>query len=308
MVTPVFKTKTIKQTESYGEFALEPLDKGYGHTLGNALRRILLSSLEGAAISEVKISGVKHQFSTFSGLKEDIVELILNLKQTRITYKGKGEETLTLNVRGPKEVTAKDIKGPATVKIVNPEQRLATLADKNTKLDIKIKVDRGMGYSPAADRKSSTVGVIPVDAAFSPVTRVAYSVESTRVGRRTDYDKLIIKIWTDGSLKSKEALENAATIAVGFFKQIYKPVVKAKKADSTTQELSLNGEVYDLTVEELELPTRIANALRRGGYKTVKHLFEAPSADLAKVKNLGEKSLQKVRDALKKKDVVLKGE
>ena len=228
MITTSFKTTTVKQTQEYGEFALEPLEQGYGHTLGNALRRVLLSSLEGAAIAEVKIAGVKHQYTTLEGLKEDVVELILNLKQVRLAYEGDKEETLTLNVHGPRAVTAKDIKGPATVRVVNPDQPLATLSDKKAKLEVEMKVMRGGGYSPAEERKSSTIGVIPVDANFSPITRVAYSVEETRVGRRTDYDKLVIKIWTDGSLKPKEALESAARILSELPKQIYNP--KATKA------------------------------------------------------------------------------
>lgn len=306
MITTSFKTTVVKQTQDYGEFALEPLEQGYGHTLGNALRRVLLASLEGAAITEVKIAGVKHQYTALEGLKEDIVELILNLKQVRLAYEGEAEETLTLNVHGPKEVTAKDIKGPATVKVVNPDQPLATLSDKKSKLDVEMKVMRGGGYSPAEERKSSTIGVIPVDANFSPITRVAYSVEETRVGRRTDYDKLIIKIWTDGSLKPKEALMMAARILSELPRQIYDP--KATKATaSVVKEAPVNGEVYDLTVEELELPTRIANALRRGGYKTVKHLSEATPGELAQVKNLGEKSTKKVIAALEKKGIQLKG-
>jgi len=307
MVIPSFKTKKIKQTQDYGEFSLEPLEQGYGHTVGNSLRRVLLTSLEGAAISEIKISGIKHQFTTLEGLKEDVIELILNLKQVRIDYKGDKEETLTLKVVGPKEVTAKDIKTPATVTIVNPDLKLATLAAKSSKLNVEMKVSRGMGYSQAEERKSSTVGVIPIDAAFSPVTRVAYSVEETRVGRRTDFDKLVIQIWTDGSIDPRSALDKAATTLVGFFKQIFDPVKTTKKEKDESQPPALVGEVYDLTVEELELPTRIANALRRGGFKTVKHLSQALPQDLTKVKNLGGKSIQKVRQALKKKGVQLKG-
>lgn len=303
MVTPSFKTTAVKQAKDYGKFVLEPLEQGYGHTLGNSLRRVLLSSLEGAAIVEVKIAGVKHEYTTIDGLKEDIVEFILNLKQTKISYEGDKQETLTLDVKGSKEVTAKDIKGPATVKILNPEQKLATLSDKNSKLSVEMKVQRGMGYSPAETRKSDTVGVIPVDAAFSPVVRVAYKVEATRVGRRTDFDKLVIEVWTDGSLKPKGAIEGAAKILVGFFNQIVKPVLKKSKEPEALVASPAENQVYDLTVEELELPTRIANALRRGGYKTVKHIVEAKQEDLAKVKNLGEKSAQKIQAALKKKGV-----
>lgn len=305
-MTPSFKTTAIKATKDYGEFALEPLEQGYGATLGNALRRVLLTSLEGASITEVKIAGVKHQFTTLEGLKEDIVDFILNLKEIRLSYSGDKEETLELDVKGPKDVKAKDIKTPATVTIVNPDQALATLADKNARLKVEMKVRRGQGYSPAEERKSDSIGVIPIDASFSPVTRVAYTVEATRVGRRTDYDKLIMNVWTDGTLEPKVALENAAKILVGFFKQVYQPV-KAK-AQVTPELATPATEALDLTVEELELPTRIANALRHGGYKTVKHLTEAEPKLLAHVKNLGDKSVDKIKKALKKLGLSLKGE
>lgn len=306
MIIPSFKTTAQEETTDYGKYALEPLEQGYGQTLGNALRRVLLSSLEGAAITQVKIDGVKHQFTTMGGLKEDVVELILNLKEIRVAYTGEGEETLTLNVTGPKEVTAKDIHTPATVTIVNPEQKIATLSDKNAKLNVEITVKRGMGYSPAEERKSATVGVIPTDALFSPIQRVAYKIESTRVGRRTDFDKLLLEIWTDGTLAPHLALDQAAEILVGFFKQVYQPQ-EVKVEEGGEAIIEPDSEVYNLTVEELELPTRIANALRRSGYKMVKHLIEANLNDLAKVKNLGEKSVDKITAALKKKGVAMKG-
>ncbi len=306
MITPSFKTTAVTQTDDYGKFALEPLEQGYGKTLGNALRRVLLTSIEGAAITQVKIEGVKHQFTTITGMKEDVVELILNLKEIRIAYEGDKEETLSLNVSGPKEVTAKDIQVPATVTIVNPQQRLATLNDKNSKLSLTLTVRRGLGYSPAEERKSSTIGVIPVDSLFSPIKRVADKVEATRVGRRTDYDKLVLEIWTDGTLKPNLALEQAAEILAGFFKQVYQPQ-ETKIEENAVSSSEPDSEVYNLTVEELELPTRIANALRRGGYKTVKHLIEADPQDLAKVKNVGEKSVSKITGALEKKGINLKG-
>lgn len=307
MITPSFTTTVLSETADHGIFALEPLEQGYGQTLGTALRRVLLSSLPGAAITQVKIDGVKHQFTTLSGMKEDVVELILNLKEIRVMYTGDKEETLTLEAVGPKEVTAADIKLPATVTIVNPEQRLATLSDKNSKLNLTITVKRGLGYSPAEERKSASVGVIPVDALFSPIQRVASKVESTRVGRRTDFDKLIMEIWTDGTLKPSLALNQAAEILVGFFQQVYQPQVATPASEEPETSVEADEEVYNLTVEELELPTRIANALRKTGYKTVRHLAEANREDLVKVKNLGEKSLVKITTALKKRGVVLKG-
>lgn len=307
MITPSFTTVVLSETADHGIFALEPLEQGYGQTLGNALRRVLLSSLEGSAITQVKIDGIKHQFTTLSGLKEDIVELILNLKEIRVIYTGDKEETLTLEATGPQEVTATDIRLPATVTIVNPEQKLATLSDKNSQLTVTMTVKRGLGYSPAEERKSTTVGIIPVDALFSPIQRVAYKVEATRVGRRTDFDKLIMDIWTDGTLKPSLALNQAAETLVGFFQQVYQPQVVTQVPTEIESPIEADEEVYNLTVEELELPTRIANALRKTGYKTVRHVAEANLPDLAKVKNLGEKSLGKITTALKKRGVILKG-
>src|SRR3989344_3470516 len=306
MITAAFKTATITESDDYGKFVLEPLEQGYGRTMGNTLRRVLLTSIEGAAITEVKIEGVKHQFTTIEGMKEDVVELILNLKEIRIAYDGDTEETLTLQVSGAKEVTAKDIQTPATVTIVNPEQKLATLADKNSKLNLTLTVKRGLDYSPAEDRKSSTIGVIPMDALFSPIKRVADKVEATRVGRRTDYDKLILEIWTEGTIKPRLAIEQAAQIQIGFFKQVYQPQeIVAEEVAGVS--LEPDSEIYNITVEELELPTRIANAFRRGGYKTVKHLLEVDLSELAKVKNVGEKSVGKITTALQKKGIAVKG-
>lgn len=305
MITPSFKTTAVTEGPDYGEFVLEPMDVGYGHTLGTALRRVLLTSLEGAAITSLKIDDVKHQFTTIPGIKEDVAEIILNVKQVRLAYTGDAPETLTLNASGATTVTAKDIEGPATVTIVNPDQHLATLTDKSAKLNLTLTVERGLGYSPAEDRPSSTVGLIPLDALFSPVTRVAANVESTRVGRRTDFDKLILKIWTDGTLTPRQALDTSAQILVDHFHQVYEPVLIEAAAD-TGVAAHPTGEVYNLTVEELELPTRIANALRKGGYKTVEHLTLAAAAELSKVKNLGGKSVDKVISALKKKGVSLK--
>lgn len=305
MLKPQFKATSKKLKKDYGEFVLEPLEQGYGNTLGTALRRCLLTSIRGAAVTEVKISGTRHQFSTIFGLKEDIVELILNIKKLRVKYTGDKPAALKLEAVGYKKVKAEDIKCPANIEIVNKNLVIANLADKKTKLSITMKVEAGTGYSPVEDRKSSKIGVIPIDAVFTPVIRVNPKVASTRVGRRTDLDKLILEIWTDGTIKPKEALEKAAKILSRFFKQIYKPTFKPREAKEEIGTFRSRG-ALDLTVEELDLPTRIANALRKGGYKTVEDLTKATEKEIAKVKNLGKKSVEIIKEKLKEKEVGFK--
>lgn len=301
MRKPSFKIKAQEARADYGRFVLEPLEQGFGHTLGNALRRVLLTNLEGAAIVEAKINSIRHRFSTIKGLKEDVIALLLNLKEVRLKYTGEGEETIRLDKKGPGKVTAADLITPATVQIVNPKLGIATLADKKTHLKGEFKVKRGLGFLLAEERTSRSLGVIPLDAIFTPVTRVNYRVEATRVGRRTDFDKLIIEIWTDETLKPKDALEKAAEILVAFFDQIVHPVV-VKKAKKVVKE---DNEALKLTVEELGLATRVANALRKGGFKTVGDLARASKEDIMKVKNLGSKSLELIKKKLKNKGVKL---
>ena len=303
MIQPNFTTALVKGDKNYAQLVMEPLEQGYGHTLGNALRRVLLSSLSGAAITSVKIGGVRHQFSTLEGLEQDVVELILALKQVRFHYDQEEPVTAKIKASGVKTVRAGDIEVPATVKVVNSDLKLAELTDSKAKLEVELTIERGLGYSMAEDRQSTTVGVIPVDALFSTVTRVAYRVEATRVGRRTDFDRLIMEVWTDGTMEPQEAVNQAAKILVSHFQQIYEPVAVEQPTETGVVAAGVVPELYRLTVEELELPTRIANALRKGGYKTVKDLAEATVAQLKQVKNLGEKSVENVVTLLKKKGI-----
>ncbi len=305
MFTPTFTITAKEENEDSATYVIEPLEQGYGHTLGNALRRTMLDSLPGAAPTEVKIKGIRHQFSTLKGMNEDIVEFILNLKGIRLRYEGEGPETLHLSAQGPGEVKASQIKAPPTVEIINKDHVLANLANKKSTLEAEIQIERSTGYSPAEERKSDKIGVIPVDATFTPVRQVAYKVEATRVGRRTDLDRLIMEIATDGTMTPKQALEETAKLMQSYFKQVYDPTVS--KVEKAEVDVELNNEVYNLTVEELDLPTRIANALRKGGYKTVKNLVNAQETELAQVKNLGEKSVELIKKALKKKEVAIKG-
>lgn len=297
MMKPVFNVITGKQEGSFTQFVCEPLERGYGHTLGNALRRVLLSSIPGHAITAVKIRGVDHQFSTLKGVKEDVIELLLNIKEVRVQSSMEDISTLTLSVKGG-EVTARDIVCPTGVTIVNPEQHLATLAGE-TKLEIEFRVEQGLGYSPAAEREATDLsGELLVDALYSPIVKVAYDVEETRVGRRTDFDRLLLKIWTNGTIDAKDALDEAARILISHFEQVINPTEVMRKAEVPT--VRQGNEADRLTIEELDLPTRIANALRKGGYNTVGDLTRATQNQVALVKNLGGKSVTLVADALEK--------
>lgn len=299
-----FKTNCLAETKDFGKFELSPLEKGFGLTVGNALRRVLLSSLPGAAITSVSIDGVTHQFTTLAGMKEDIVELLLNLKQVRFQFKGDKPVIAKLSVAGPKKVKAADIVTPANVTVVNKDLNLATLADKKAKLEVTMEVSPDYGYQLAKDRVAGKLAEIILDASFSPVVRVNYSVETARVGRRTDLDKLVMEIFTDGTLKPSQALTDATEILMAHFKQILHPVFEVEEAVvSVTVE---DSEVLKLSVEELDLPTRIANALKKGGYATVKDLAQDSKANIAKVKNLGGKSVEIVLKKLKAKGVEIK--
>jgi DNA-directed RNA polymerase subunit alpha len=298
---PIFQTKKETKKGNYAKFIISPLEQGYGNTLGNSLRRVLLSDLPGAAITSVKITGVKHQFSTLKGMKEDIIEFVLNLKKVRFTYDSDKPVKATLSVKGPGEVKAKDIKVPANVKIANPEMVLALL-NKGSKIDARMSVEHGVGYRSAEDFEGKKLGLIPLDASFSPVVRVNYKVEETRVGRLTNYDKLIFEVWTDGTIDPKDAIKKASKILISYFKQIVSPKKMKKKIKKEDDSL---GPVGKLSVEEISLPTRVANALVKAGYETVEDLVKAKREDLVKVRNLGEKSVKIIDAALAEKDVRL---
>lgn len=288
-----FTVKTIEENASFGIFSIEPLITGFGHTIGNSLRRVLLSSFRGAAITSVKVAGVTHKFSTLAGLSEDMIDLILNLKSVKVGYAGEEEVVAKLSVKGPKVVTAGDIVAPANVTIVNKDQVIANIS-KDAKLDIELTIDTGYGYSPADERPISTIGTMSIDAIYSPVERVAYKVESTRVGRRTDFDKVVMEIYTDGSTLPSVVLKEAASILVAAFSQLVNPVIVA---DDSVAAASSSLVMTD----DLGLPTRVANALKTAGYKTAQELSTATDKDLKTVKNLGGKSLGLIDEALSAK-------
>ena len=303
VMNPSFLMTEAENSGSRSTIVIEPLESGYGHTLGNALRRVLLTSLPGTAITKVTIDGVSHQFSSFEGLKEDVVELLLNLKQVRIQSESNEAGILRLNVKGQKEVTAADIECEAGFEVINKNLYIATLA-KGKALDVEMIVEAGVGYKLASEMETDIVGQITVDALFSPVIKVSYSVEATRVGRRTDFDKIVFDIQTDGTISPMDAIKQAAEILIKQFGQIVNPVIPEpeEKAPSLTPE---ELETMRLTVEELDLPTRIANALRKGGFETVKDLIGSNKDTISKVKNLGGKSIDLIDEALQKKGVSL---
>ncbi|PIU34428.1 DNA-directed RNA polymerase subunit alpha, partial [Candidatus Shapirobacteria bacterium CG07_land_8_20_14_0_80_39_18] len=285
MIKSTFQLKIEKDLADFGVFTMEPLQQGYGNTMGNALRRVLLSSLPGAAIVQAKISGVKHLFSTLKGLKEDIVEFTFNLKKVRLSYEGDKPVKITLDKTGPGLIKAGDFKTPPTVEIINKDLVLGTLADKSSRIKGDFLVESGYGYLPSEERESTgEIGVIPLDAIFAPIRRVNYHVGATRVGRVTNFDKLTLEIWTDGSISPKEALLEAAKTLTAFFDQIINPKEVAKEEKVQLKEKA--SEESLLTIEELELPTRIVNALLKVGLKTVGDLQKAGRKKIAKVKNL----------------------
>lgn len=299
MNEPMFEIKEEKKEANYGKFAITPLEQGYGLTVGNSLRRVLLTSLPGVAVTSVRISGVKHQFSTLTGMKEDIVEFVLALKKVRFSGKIEKPVKATLEVSKPGEFKASDIKVGGGIKVVNPELVLGTL-NKGSKISAELTIEQGAGYSPAEDRPADSIGLIPVDASFSPVKRVSYKVEETRVGRLTNYDKLVLEIWTDGTMKASDALIESAKTLVSYFGQIVNPKKVEKVEEVAHDDLGLTGK---LSVEEIGLPTRVANALIKAGFETVEDLAHAKKTDLVKVRNLGEKSLKIVAAALGTKGV-----
>jgi DNA-directed RNA polymerase subunit alpha len=300
---PIFQITEEEKDTNYGKFILSPLEAGYGNTLGNSLRRVLLSSLSGTAITRVKIAGVKHQFSSLKGMKEDVIEFLLNLKKVRIFYSDEKPIKASLEVKGPGEVKAKDIKIDPPGKIANPEIVLAYL-NKDSSLNVKMDIETGVGYSSSEDRKTGEVGVIPMDAVFTPVVRVNYKVEETRVGRYTNYDRLVLEIWTDGTIEPKQALLKSSNVLVSYFMQIVSPKKVEKAIDEEKKdELGLVGK---LSVEEINLPTRVANALIKAGYDTVEDLVKAERSKLVKVRNLGEKSVKIIEAALGEKGLSLR--
>ncbi|WP_243091167.1 DNA-directed RNA polymerase subunit alpha [Thermus neutrinimicus] len=304
---PVFTVRT--QGREYGEFVLEPLERGFGVTLGNPLRRILLSSIPGTAVTSVYIEDVLHEFSTIPGVKEDVVEIILNLKELVVRFLDPRMQTTTLvlKAQGPKVVRAGDFVVPPDAEILNPDLPIATL-EEGGKLYMEVRVDRGVGYVPAERHGiKDRINSIPVDAIFSPVRRVAFQVEDTRLGQRTDLDKLTLRIWTDGSVTPLEALNQAVEILKEHLSYFANPQATALPApEPASVERAGGEEELDLPLEELGLSTRVLHSLKEEGIESVRALLALNLKDLKNIPGIGERSLEEIREALAKKGFALK--
>lgn len=290
----MFKVKEEITKENYAKIVLEPLEDGLGHTLGNSLRRVLLTSLLGSAVTSVKIDGVSHQFSTIEGISEDVIEIILNIKKIRININSDKSIKLFVKAAGKGVVKAGDLKIEGDGEVSNKDQVIATLNDSKAKLNIEMIAEKGKGYSMAEDRKNSEIGVIAIDALFSPVVACNYTVDPTRVGRKTNFDKLTLEISTDGTITPSVALNEAAKLLSNTFLKIYEPDQEEELEVST----AISDEILKMTVEELDLPVRITNALRAIEVNTIEDLLNIPRAELLKAKNLGAKSLSLISEKL----------
>lgn len=309
------KPKIVSENETGGVYEIDGLYPGYGHTLGNSLRRIILSSLPGAAITEVKIEGVSHEFSTLPGLKDDIITLLLNLKKVRIKMNTDEPQTLSLSVKGVKEVKAKDIEFPGQVEVLNPDLTIAHLTDKNANLKIEMKVSRGLGYvsKEALQKEKVDIGTIALDASFTPIRRVNYEVENMRVGDRTDFNRLRVSIETDGTITPNDALSRSIEIMINQLKaiigfkeeelEVSKPDVSSEKEDKRS---NLDPEILKTRIETLDLSQRTINALNTANIRTVGGLVRKKEEDILDIDGLGSKGIQEIKRLLSNYGVTLK--
>ncbi|NLN81982.1 MAG: DNA-directed RNA polymerase subunit alpha [Clostridiales bacterium] len=299
---PRIEALDIAPDGTYGKFVVEPLERGFGTTLGNSLRRVLLSSLPGVAVTSVKIEGVLHEFSTIEGIKEDVTEVILNIKGLTAKIMGDGPKVVYIEAEGAGEVNAGSIKCDSEVEILNPDMHIATLED-GARLYMEITLDKGRGYVPAERNKQNmapVIGVIPVDSIYTPVLKVNYTVENTRVGQITDYDKLTIEIWTNGTISAKEGVSLGAKVLNEHLNLFVDLSGDAYAGDSIMVEKDDKGKekVLEMTIEELDLSVRSFNCLKRAGINTVEELISKTADEMMKVRNLGRKSLEEVVNKL----------
>ncbi|KJU74544.1 DNA-directed RNA polymerase subunit alpha [Pediococcus damnosus LMG 28219] len=289
----------IDENVNYGKFVVEPLERGYGTTLGNSLRRILLSSLPGAAVTSIQIDGVLHEFSSIEGVVEDVTQIILNIKKVSLKIESDDEKSLEIDVKGPATVTAGDIQGDSDVEILNPDQYICTVADGVTFHAI-LTADTGRGYVSADENKARKddmpIGVLPIDSIYTPIERVNYQVENTRVGQRDDYDKLTLDVWTDGSITPSEATSLSAKILTEHLALFVNLTDEAKVAEIMVEKEETHKEkMLEMSIEELDLSVRSYNCLKRAGINTVQELTDKTEAQMMKVRNLGRKSLEEVK-------------
>ena len=293
----------------YGKFVVEPLERGFGHTLGNSLRRVLLSSLPGAAVSSVHIEGVQHEFSTIPGVTEDVTEIILNLKGLAVKMYGEGPKSVIVDKIGPCELTAADIKVDEEIEIINPEMHIATL-NEDAHLQMTLRLERGRG-SVSADKNKARditmpIGVIAMDSIFTPIVKVNYTVEDKRVGQSNDYDRLTLEVWTNGTLKPEEAVSGAASILTEHLASFVRLTDTVLPVSMVQPEEDNKGKVLEMTIEELELSVRAYNCLKRAGINSVAELVQRNQEDMMKVRNLGRKSLEEVEQKLQELGLALR--
>ncbi len=303
MVMPKIERDAVAQ--NYARFVLSPLESGYGITLGNALRRVLLSSLEGAAVTSVRISDVSHEFSSIPGIKEDVTQVLLQIKQMRLAMVSGETARMRLEVSGEGTVTAADVVPPPEVEIINPDLYLFTVDDPKTKLDIEFTVQKGRGYSPSDERGRMPIGELPVDAIFSPVRRVNFDVERARVGQDTNYDRLVIEVWTDGTIRPEEGLSQSARILIAHLRDLA-GVSEESLTIGTSEAVApkISSEVLETPIEQLDLSVRVFNSLKRTGITTVGEVLELLNKGedaVLSIRNFGEKSLDELREKLREK-------
>ncbi len=306
MVTPRIEREA--EARNYGKYAISPLERGYGNTLGNALRRVLLSSLEGAAVTAMRVTDIQHEYSQIDGIREDVIQIMLQLKQLRMKLHEGESSRMHLEVRGEGVVTAADVIAPAEVEIVNPDLYLFTSDSSKTKLEIELTVERGRGYSPANDRSGKLpIGELPVDAIFTPVRRVNWEVDYARVGQNTNYDKLLMEIWTDGTVAPEEAMSTGAGILIEHLRHIagvteitLSPAVPEEKEDER-----LSSEVFDSPIENLDLSVRVFNSLKRAGITTVGEVLDLLNKGedaVMSIRNFGDKSMDELAEKMREKN------
>ena len=308
MINPNFYTQKIEDGETYGKFVIEPLAPSFGQSLGVALRRVLLSSLKGAAITNVKIGEAPHLFSTIKGVKESVLDIVLNLKQLKFEVSGDGPFKVNLSSKGPKKIYGKDIEGEAN--IVNKDQYIAEITNSKGKLDIEAIVELGRGNLLTEEREKTEIGYIPVDAFFSPVSKVNFKVEEARVGRKSNLDRLILEIWTDGTLKPAEALRYSSVLLSDYFGYILSgqdtPKPKADEGGELAQKELVDQKLFEVIIDELNLPSRVINALLRENIETVADLVKAGKDSLTNMKGVGKKSIELIEEELRKMGIELK--
>ena len=307
MLNPSFSTHKVEETATYGKFVVDPLPLSFGQSLGHALRRTLLSSLSGAAITNVKIDGVPHLFSTLKGVKESAMEIMLNLKELKFEAKGAGPFKIELKAKGPGKIYGKDIEGE--IKPVNTDVYIGEITDEKGRLELEGIVEVGSGYSTVEERETKQYGFTSVDAFFSPVKKVNFKVTEARVGRKTNFDRLTLEVWTDGSIKPSEALKQSAEVLANFFAYFLSgkdiPQVKVEQTEEEAKKEQIDKKLYEIIIDELTLPSRVINALLREHIETVADLVKAGKEKLTNMKGVGKKSIELIEEELRKMGIEL---